>query len=246
MNMTDTHTDDHARRYAEDVEKRRAEALHKADEQRKAGFEAEEKRRAEDFKANEERVARARKYMEARRKEDDRRAALSQSDRIAEDDRRAAMTPQVRAAEDESKGLTIPEQFDQINLLAGTPEYTVQVESMPHAAGFVLSEANGQLSRDNGNFVGPVTIAVGMPVAISAPAAGLVPPTYIPVATGNGATCAGLSLYGAVIATGTSQYLSILSRTAEVNSKLMSWGTLVAADQTAVIAALAAKGVIFR
>jgi hypothetical protein len=244
--MTDTHTDDRARRYAEDVEKRRAEALRKADEQRKAGFEAEEKRRAEAFEANEARVEKARKYIDARSKEDERLAALSQPDRVAEDDRRAAMTPQERAEEDESKGLTIPEQFDQINLLAGSPQFTVQVESMPHAAGFVLSEANGQLSRDNGNFVGPVTIAVGMPVAISAPAAGLVPPTYIPVATTAGATCAGLALYGAVIATGTSQYLSILSRSAEVNSKLINWGTLLAADQTAVITALAAKGVIFR
>lgn len=240
--MTDTHTDDHARRYAEDVEKR----LRKADEQRKAGFEAEEKRRAEAFEANEARVEKARKYIDARRKEDERLAELSQSDRAAEDSRRAAMTPQERAEEDESKGLTIPEQFDQINLLAGTPQFTVQVESMPHAAGFVLSEANGQLSRDNGNFVGPVTIVVGQPVAISAPAAGLVPPTYIPVVTTAGATCAGLALYGAVIAAGTSQYLSILSRSAEVNSKLINWGTLLAADQTAVITALAAKGVIFR
>jgi hypothetical protein len=215
-------------------------------EMRKAGFEAEGKSREEQFEAREARIAEAQKYMDARKKEEERRAALSQPDRAAEDAKRAAMTPEERAKDDEAKGLVVPEGFDQINLLAGTPQFTVQTESIPHAAGFILSEANGHQSRDNGNFVGAVTITVGMPVAQSAPASGLVPPTYIPVATTAGSTCSGLAIYGAVIASGTNQYLSILSRNAEVNGKLINWGSLIAADQTAVITALAAKGVIFR
>jgi hypothetical protein len=216
------------------------------DETRRAGFEAEQKRREENFKFSQTQLEEARSYMEARNKEEERRAALSPKDRMEEDRKRAKMTPDERRKDDESKGLVIPEQFDQINLLAGTPQFTVQIETVPHAAGFILTEANGQRSRENGNFVGPSTIVVGMPVAISAPASGLVPATYIPVVTTAGASCVGLAIYGSVIATGTSQYLSVLSREAEVNSNLIGWGTLLAADKTAVITALATRQIIFR
>ena len=251
--MPDTQTNEDVKRrkqlladQQQAAETRRAEAEQKADERRRAAHEADEKARAEKFEADEAKLAEARKRAEARRKEGQRRAALSPEEQTAEDQKRADMTPEERAKDDEEKGVSpVPEQQDEINALAGTPQYPVLTESIPHATGFVLSEANGQQSRENGNFVGPVTIAVGMPVKISAPAVGLVPATYVPVASGD-TVCDGLALYGSVIAASTSQYLSVLARNAEVNSKVIQWGALLAADQTAVKTALAKVGLIFR
>jgi hypothetical protein len=243
--MADTHTDADAKRLADEREQRRADAQRKLDESRVAAHQAEEKRRAEEFQANEARLAEVRKRMEARRKEDQRRAALSPPERAAEDEKRAAMTPEERLADDESKGLS-PEQFDQINLLAGTPQFSVKTEVVPHAAGFILSEANGNLSRDYGQFLDPATVYVGQPIAQSAPASGNTPATYIVVATTAGANAIGLAIYGGQTSPGNPILIAALTRNAEVNKNLVYWGTLTAGDQTAVISALASRGIIFR
>jgi hypothetical protein len=213
-----------------------------ADERREAAFKAEEKRRADEHKADSERLAAARKRVEARRKEDERRAALGPAERTAEDEKRAQMTPEERLKDDESKGLS-PEQFDQINLLAGTPQYPIFTETA-HAAEFILSEANGQRSRANAYLADPVTIKVGQPLKQTVAPTATTPGTFIPAAAG--ADCTAIALYGGTSTPTNGLRIAVLVRDAEVNGNLLSWGTITAPEQAIGLTTLAAAGIIAR
>lgn len=207
-------------------------------------FEAEQQRRVEEHKELQARREAAQKYIEARKKEDERRAALSQQDRIAEDEKRAAMTPEERLADDESKGLTKPEQFDQINLLLGTPQFPIQTET-PHTAEFILSEANGQLSRDAGTIADPGAVKVGQTLKIATAATLTAPAIFAPNVTTDTA-CDGIAIY-AVTTAGANVNIAVLTRNAEVNGNLLFYpGTITGADKLNIAKALAAHNIIVR
>jgi hypothetical protein len=128
--------------------------------------------------------------------------------------------------------------------LAATPQFPIQTET-PHAAEFVLSEANGSGSRDN------VTIAIGdsvkigqtlkitTPATISAPA----------VATGNVTTdvaADAIALYNVPVST-VAQNVAVISRNAEVNGNLLYFpGTITATDKNNIAKALAVHNIMAR
>ena len=232
-----------------DAKQHQADEKHLADERKHAGerrakaHEADEKRRAEEYKEREKRIEEAQKYLDARSKEDARRAALSPPDRVAEDEKRAHMTPEERQKDDEGKGLLTPEQFDQINLLAGTPSFPVLTETA-HTAEFILSEANGQLSRDAAYLADPITIKVGQPLKLTAPATSSLPATYVPAAVG--ADCTALAIYAGTSNPTNGLRIAVLARNAEVNGKLINWGAIITAEQALGIVNLATKGIIVR
>lgn len=249
--MTDVHntenaeTERRANEQRQASEQRRADAQRKTDEQRDASWQADEKRRAEEHEAIGKRREAARKYEDARKKEDERRAALSPPERIEEDEKRAEMTPEERAADDESKGLTRPDLQDgeQINLLAGTPQYPIQTEG-PHPAEFILSEANGQRSRANAFLADPVTIKVGQPLKQTVAPTSTAPGTYVPAAAG--ADCTAIALYGGSSNPTNGLRIAVLVRDAEVNGQLIQWGAITAPEQAIGLTTLAAAGIIAR
>jgi hypothetical protein len=249
--MTDTHNTESARddKHRADEQRKadeahRADAQKKLDEQRKTAHEAEEKGRAAAFEDTEKRREAARKYAEARRKEDERRAALSPPERLAEDQKRAAMTAEDRLKDDEAKGLVAPELQDQINLLAGTPQFPIQTET-PHSAEFVLSEASGHGSRDN------VTIAIGDSVKVGQTLKITTPATIsaLAIATGNVTTdvaADAIALYAVPVST-VAQNVAVISRNAEVNGNLLYWpGTITATDKNNIAKALAVHNIMAR
>jgi len=248
--MTDTHNENaqadvkhRADEQRQMEEQRRADAEKKADEARKATRESEDKRREEERKADDTRLDAAKKYAEARKKEDDRRAALSPPDRLAEDDKRAAMTPEDRAKDDESKGLVKPDAFDQINLLAGQSQFPILNEPH-HTAEFILTEANGQRSRENAYLADPVTVTVGMPLKKTAAATLTQFATYVPAAAG--ADCDALAMYAGGSLPGQGLRISVIARDAEVNGNLITWGAITAPEQALGIVQLATHGIIVR
>ena len=125
-----------------------------------------------------------------------------------------------------------PTQFVQ------APQFPVLTETA-HSAEFILSEANGQLSRDAAYLAHPATVKVAQPLKFSAPATANLPATYVPAAVG--ADCDALAIYA-----GTSTdaviglRIAVITRNAEVNGKLISWGAIIAAEQALGIARFAA------
>lgn len=242
----DQHQADNKRRADEQrkiEDQRREDAEKRADEARNASFERDKKRIEEDHKTNEENVAAARKAAEARRKEDERRAELSAPDRVAEDDKRAAMTPEERAKDDEAKGLSRLDQFAEVNPLAGQSQFVILNEPH-HTAEFILTEANGQRSRENAYLADPVTVTVGMPLKKSAAATSTQFATYVPAAAG--ADCDALAMYAGGSLPGQGLRISVIARDAEVNGNLITWGAITAPEQLLGIAQLATHGIIVR
>jgi hypothetical protein len=225
-------------------EQRRADAQAKLDEQRDAAFKADGERREQEHQLLGERRDAARKYQDARRKEAERRAALSPPERLAEDEKRAAMTPEERAKDDESKGLTQPTlDGDTINQLVATPQFTIFNEPH-HSAEFVLTEANGQRSRENAYLAHPANVVVGQPLKKTAPATATTFATYVPAAVG--ADCDALSLYAGGSDPTNGLRVSVIARDAEVNGNLIVWGSITAPEQALGIARFATAGVIVR
>lgn len=248
--MTDTQTNqDDAKRRADELrqadEQRREDDRKQTEERRAASHQADEKRRAEEFQSLGQRREAAHKFVEAKRKEDDRRAALSPPERLAEDEKRARMTPEEKRADDESKGLVQPDLRDgeQINLLAGQSQFPIFTE-VGHTAEFILSEANGQLSRDNAYLADPVTVVVGQPLKFSAAATASLPATYVPAAVG--ADCDALAIYAGTSNPTNGLRIAIIARNAEVNGKLINWGSIIAAEQALGVTHLATHGIIVR
>jgi hypothetical protein len=154
------------------------------------------------------------------------------------------MTPDERVADDESKGLVRPEPFDQINLLVGTPQFTIQTET-PHSVEFVLSEADGHLSRDAATIAIGDSVKVGQTLKIVTPATLTAPA----VVTGNVTTdvaCDAIALYAVPVST-VAQNVAVLSRNAEVNGNLLYYpATITNADKLAIANALRAHSILVR
>lgn len=205
---------------------------------------AQDKLLADERASQDVRIEAARKYLEAKKAETERRAALDPKARAEEDAKRAAMTPEERAADDEAKGLLVPEQQDQINLLVATPQFPIQTET-PHSAEFILSEANGYGSRDNATIAIGDSVKVGQtlkvvtPATISAPA----------VVTGNVTTdvaADAIAIYPVPVST-VAQNVAVISRNAEVNGNLLYFpGTITATDKNNIAKALAVHNIMAR
>jgi hypothetical protein len=251
--MTDTHTthDDPnaAKQRAEEArqenEKRAQEQRQKVDEARTKAREAGDKLREDERKQTDERLEAARKYQDAKAKEDARRAALSPPERATEDDKRAAMTPEEREKDAEEKGLDLaPGLQDEINLLVATPQFPIQTEKA-HSAEFVLSEAAGHGSRDNVTIAIGDSCAVGQTLKIVTPATLTVPA----VVTGNVTTdvaADAIALYAVPVST-VAQNVAVISRNAEVNGNLLYFpGTILAADKNNIAKALAVHNIMAR
>lgn len=121
---------------------------------------------------------------------------------------------------------------------------TVKTEGR-HAAEFVLSEASGTRSRGTAIIEsGAGVIAPG--TVLGAKSTGKMVPS--PVATTDGAEAAvAVALYGCD-ATSADQTISIISRDAEVNQKLLTFAADVDTDPEIVakVAELAAVGIVAR
>jgi hypothetical protein len=122
-------------------------------------------------------------------------------------------------------------------------KYPVLMEGA-HTAEFILSEASGQRSRDNAYFVDPTTIRVGQPVKKTVGATTDTPATYVPATVG--ADCEALAIYAGVSSSGEGLRLSVISRDAEVNARLIYWGNMSSAEQIAGATKLATFGIIAR
>jgi hypothetical protein len=89
---------------------------------------------------------------------------------------------------------------------------------------FVLTEANGQRSRDNAYLAHPVTITVGQPLQKTAEATTDKFATYVPATAG--ANCHAVALYGGTSTDAVEGLrISIISRDAELNYKLINFGS---------------------
>jgi hypothetical protein len=112
-------------------------------------------------------------------------------------------------------------------------------------AEFLISEANGHRSRDqgvvaqhsqtftSGTVLGRVTVTAKL--------------TRLSPGASNGTQTAAAVLYADVDATGGDRRAVVIARDAEVNGKLLSWPDGISSgDKTTAIAALAATGIIVR
>jgi hypothetical protein len=131
------------------------------------------------------------------------------------------------------------------------PEQQVQAPQFPvltetaHPTEFVLSEGNGQISRDAAYLAHPITVKVGQPLKQTAPATATLPATFVPAAVG--ADCSALALYGGTSTDATlGLRIAVLTRNAEVNGKLISWGAITVPEQALGVVQLATHGIIVR
>jgi hypothetical protein len=113
-----------------------------------------------------------------------------------------------------------------------------------HSAEFILTEANGERSRDNAYLAGAVSIAVGQPLQRTAAATTDQPATFVPATTG--ANCNALAIYAGTGDATAGLRISVISRDAEVNGKLLFWGTMSGTEIAAGIATLRAAGIVVR
>lgn len=104
-----------------------------------------------------------------------------------------------------------------------------------HTLEFLLSEANGQRSRDNGTTSAAVTAGA----VLEADGA-----NWKPIAN---AAPAGKTLAIACADAASGDKVAIIARDAEVDGNTIAWGALVAGvNRTAAIAILAAAGILIR
>jgi len=121
------------------------------------------------------------------------------------------------------------------------PQFPIQTET-PHSAEFILTEANGYRSRENAFLAHPVTVRVGQPLKAGAAPTTDKPQTFTLAVTA--ADCDAIAIYA-----GTSQNptdglrIAVIARDAEVNGKLVSWGTI---DGFAGATQLALRGIVVR
>jgi hypothetical protein len=205
---------------------------------------AEDKRLADERASQDVKLEIAKKYVDAKKAEMERRAALDPTARAEEDAKRAAMTPEERLADDEAKGLAAPDTQDQINLLAATPQFPIQTET-PHSAEFILSEANGYGSRDNATIAIGDSVKIGQTLKVVTPATTTAPA----VVTGNVTTdtaADAIAIYAVPVST-VAQNVAVISRNAEVNGNLLYFpGTITATDKNNIAKALAVHNIMAR
>lgn len=113
-----------------------------------------------------------------------------------------------------------------------------------HAAEFLLSEANGDRSREN------ATVLSGQNLRAAAVVGRITASGFVrelqPAGADGSQNAAGI-MYAAVNAAGANARGVIVARDAEVNAALIQWPTGITAPQrTAAIAQLAALGIIVR
>jgi hypothetical protein len=123
------------------------------------------------------------------------------------------------------------------------PQFPVQTESA-HPAEFVLSEANGQRSRENAYLAHPSTIAVGALLTAGAAATTDRPQTYT-VAT-TGANAHAVALYGGTSVAVDGLRVSVIARDAELNEKLVNFGAMSEAEKATARTTLAGRGIVLR
>jgi hypothetical protein len=227
-------------------EKAAQKAREKAAEFSDKMFEAQQKALSdaqEEAKKTRETVQ---KHQEERRKEVERRAALSPEERLEEDEKIAAMTPEEIAKRDEERGqvgFVSPEQMDQINLLAGTPQYPLFSEGS-HPAEMILTEANGQRSRAYAYLADPITIKVGQPLKQTVAPTSTTPGTFVPAAAG--ADCSAIAIYGGTSNPANGLRIAVLVRDCEINGYCINWGAITVPEQAIGLTTLAAAGIIVR
>lgn len=235
--------DEKMRHDNEEIQKRNRE---KAREYADKLFEAEQQRLADAQKELKERRDLVQKHQDDRRKEDERRAALSPAERLEEDEKRASRTPEEIAKENEEKGIVgfvSPEQMDQINPLVSTPSYPLYNETA-HPAEMVLTEANGQRSRAYAYLADPVTIKVGQPLKQTVAPTSTTPGTFVAAAVG--ADCSAIALYGGTSNPTNGLRIAVLVRDCEINGYCISWGSITVPEQAIGLTTLAAAGIIVR
>jgi len=113
------------------------------------------------------------------------------------------------------------------------------------AASFILSEANGQRSRANVTIGASQTITAGDLIAKVTTGGAIV--KYAPAAADGSQTPTAIALYSITTGVGeVNKSIACIVRDAEVNGKVLNFGTADAGQKTAAIAALATVGIIVR
>ncbi len=114
-----------------------------------------------------------------------------------------------------------------------------------HPGEFILSEANGQRSRENITIGASQTIVPGQVLGvITASGQGVV---LAPGASDGSQNAAAIAIYGATTGAGETARIAVIARQAEVNGNILTWPSGITAPQkTAAIAALKTAGVIVR
>ncbi|UQR66210.1 head decoration protein [Bradyrhizobium sp. C-145] len=114
-----------------------------------------------------------------------------------------------------------------------------------HPAEFILTEANGQRSRDNITIGASQTIVPGTVLGMVT-ADG----SYLGFTTGaadGSQNAAAIAIYGVTTGAGETAKIAAITRDAEVNGNILTWPAGITALQKATaIAALAANGIIVR
>ena len=123
------------------------------------------------------------------------------------------------------------------------PQFPMQTEKA-HPTEFVLSEATGQRSRDNGYLADPVTLRPAQLLTAGAAATTDRPQTFTVAATGANAHA--IALYGGQSVPVDGLRIAVLTRDAEVNGRLLDWGAMSPAEQVTAMTTLATKGIIVR
>jgi len=112
-----------------------------------------------------------------------------------------------------------------------------------HAGDFIISEANGNRSRESGTLISGQNLAAGTVVG-KITASGKY--TQYNNDASDGSNVAGGILYAAIDASGGDALCAVIARDAEVNSDQLTWPNDSPLDLNAGIADLLAVGIIIR
>jgi hypothetical protein len=117
------------------------------------------------------------------------------------------------------------------------------VNETPHAGGYIISEANGNRSRDNGTLILGQNLAAGTVLGRITASGKL---TALAPGAANGSQTAVGVLYEAVNATAADAPCVLSARDCEVNGKELGWGAATAAQIATATGQLAAAGIVIR
>lgn len=112
-----------------------------------------------------------------------------------------------------------------------------------YAQGFIISEGNGTISRENGTLISGQNLKVGRILGRITTGGKL---TAVAPAASDGSQTAAAILMADTDASGGDKACAILARNAEVNRAELDFGALDAGQQTTAIAQLATLGIIVR
>lgn len=124
-------------------------------------------------------------------------------------------------------------------------QFPIQTE-LAHGAEFIMSEANGQLSRDVVTIAATVAVQVGQTLKITTPAT-LTAPAVVAVNVTTDTACDAIAIYAATAPAAATLNIAVIARNAEVNSKLLYYpGTLNGTDKLNIAKALLLHNIIVR